>query len=151
MKGGLIRIEIVKMKKKRDVKECKVFGERNKMNINILMNIVMSVMVGAILIGIIVSILTDMGIKIKESNQITYDKCCNGSPCSDTYYDTETKTCKNVFDERNDYYPYSKFSLLYLIIAFGIALVLVVRYMCPVEPEQLLDSVQCHKEKHNEV
>lgn len=103
------------------------------MNKEFLINLGMSIIMICILIGIVVLILHSMGIQINQSSQVTYEKCCGGVPCSDTYYDEETKTCKNVFEERNNYYPYSKFSLLYLIIAMGTGLVLAfgVRFFIP--------------------
>jgi hypothetical protein len=105
------------------------------MNYELLQNILISVVMITILIGITVLILYQMGIQIQNSSQVTYEKCCGGVPCSDTYYDEETKSCKLVFEERNKYYPYSKFSLLYLVIAFGSALglVFVVKYFIPSE------------------
>jgi hypothetical protein len=111
-----------------------------------LINIGISIIMICILIGIGVAILSQMGIQIQQSSQVTYEKCCGGVPCSDTYYDEETKTCKNVFEERNNYYPYSKFSLLYLIIAFGTVFVLLfvvrffVPYIYPVDEKQHFDS-----------
>jgi hypothetical protein len=108
-----------------------------------LINLGISIIMICVLIGITVLILSQMGIQIQQSSQITYEKCCGGVPCSDTYYDEESKSCKNVFEERNNYYPYSKFSLLYLIIAFGTALILTfaVRYFIPY-PEMPVDESQ---------
>jgi hypothetical protein len=108
-----------------------------------LINLGISIIMICVLIGITVLILNQMGIDIQQSSQITYEKCCGGVPCSDTYYDEETKTCKNVFEERQNYYPYSKFSLLYLIIAFGTALLLtfLVRFFIPY-PEYPVDESQ---------
>jgi hypothetical protein len=105
------------------------------MNKNLLMQVGISIVLIAVLIGIGFLILAQMGVQIQQSSQVTYEKCCGGSPCSDTYYDEESKSCKNVFDERNNYYPYSKFSLLYLLIAVGVAVVLAVgvRYLIPSE------------------
>jgi len=32
--------------------------------------------------------------------QQTYDKCCNGSMCSDTYYSQEDKKCHSTFENQ---------------------------------------------------
>ena len=46
-----------------------------------------------------VIILNEMGIKVSEEQQITYEKCCGGSPCTDTYY--EDGKCKSTFPDYN--------------------------------------------------
>lgn len=91
---------------------------------NIFMQIGISVVVLAILIVVIALMISQMGIQIQESQQLTYEKCCNNIPCSDTYYDLETKTCKLVFEEQQKYYPFNKLNLISLVIVFGVSLVL---------------------------
>jgi uncharacterized protein YkuJ len=109
------------------------------MNKNLLMQIGVSVVMIAVLIGIIALILAQMGIQIQQASQITYEKCCGGVPCSDTYYDEETKTCKLVFEEQQKYYPFAHLDLISLGIVFGVALLLTlgIKYFIPYSEEEL--------------
>jgi hypothetical protein len=98
------------------------------------------------MIGIVILILIQMGVQIQESNNLTYEKCCGGNVCSDTYYDQKDNKCKYVFEEQ--YKLFSEFNLVYLGIAVGTALILAfgVSYMAnhygstPVDEMQHFDS-----------
>jgi len=49
----------------------------------------------AVFVG--VGMIDDVRSNITESNRTmweTFDKCCEGKPCTDTYYDPEEKVCR---------------------------------------------------------
>ena len=118
------------------------------MNKNLLMEIGISIIMIVVLMGTLILILAQMGIQIQQSLQITYEKCCGGVPCSDTYYDEDTKTCKLVFEEQQKNYPFGNLNIISLVITFGVALVLAfgIKYFIP---EEHNEHKQLIKSKRN--
>lgn len=67
--------------------------------------------------------------EFQENIQLNYDKCCNGNPCSDTYYSKEDNKCHFVT-------PYNPFFTQWyitipIIIGVAIILVLITKYIIP--------------------
>src|SRR3972149_3401569 len=89
-----------------------------------ILSIVVSAAVLVIFIIISIIVLNQMGIETNEQQQLTYDKCCGGNQCSDTYYNSETGDCTITSPDTN--YISFNFNLVTLAITFGVAIVLLI-------------------------
>lgn len=85
-------------------------------------NIILISVTILILILVITLILNKLGVDVMKSSQITYEKCCGGSPCSDTYYNEETKECIIGHPDTN-FIPW-QYKGLSILILIGVAIVL---------------------------
>lgn len=106
---------------------------KNKIKINykLLQNITIQIITISFLIIIISVILIQMCIQIQETSQVTYEKCCGGVPCSDTYWDEETQSCKYVFEEQQKYYPFANLNLINILIIIFVCFImtLIIHYL----------------------
>ena len=93
-----------------------------------LKEIASNIIIFCFLIGIIFLIgfviVERMGIDYEKYSQVTYEKCCGGTPCSDTYYNEETGECIIGSPDTN-VIPLI-FSWVGLGIVFGTAFVLTI-------------------------
>jgi len=58
-------------------------------------SIISSILVILVIISIIIFILSKVPnqVEFDRQTQLTYDKCCNGNMCSDTYYSEKDNLC----------------------------------------------------------
>ena len=73
-------------------------------NKEITINILISLMVLILFVAICILTISQLDLQISEESQkltqLTYDKCCDGNPCTDTYYSEEDNKCHMVkFDK----------------------------------------------------
>ena len=84
-------------------------------------SIISSILVILVIISIIIFILSKVPnqVEFDRQTQLTYDKCCNGNMCSDTYYSEKDNLCHSTF-------VYNLLTKWYFTIplVFGVAIVL---------------------------
>lgn len=100
--------------------------EKKKEKSNLLFSILQAALIICVLIIVTTISIYVMGVEIQSQSLVTYEKCCNNMPCSDTYYDEESKTCKNVFEEQMRYSPFGNWGVPSLLIVIGVAIIFLV-------------------------
>ena len=103
-------------------------GWKMKISTESLSGFFFGIIVFAIIIGIFVLIISKIPNQEEwgRQSQLTYDKCCNGNPCTDTYYDEEDGKCHSTF-----YLPHLTKWYVTIPIVLGVAfiLTLIIRFI----------------------
>jgi len=81
-----------------------------------------SIVMLVVIIFLNLKILQDSG----DYMQVNFDKCCNGQPCTDTYWDAKQDKCIYTMDNPLSGYNFSWWTIL-IIILFSLVLIIIVR------------------------
>lgn len=91
------------------------------------------IIVLAIIVGVLVLVLNQWGSAYSRQQLETFDHCCNGTECSDVYWNG--MTCVNTMGQDTNFIPFI-FNWRMVIVAVGVGLVwlvlvLIIEFMVP--------------------